>query len=123
MKIEVSNGELLDKLTILEIKLSRISNPGKRKNIEKEYQILHEAAGSLISKVKTLYADLLKINNQLWEAEDRIRDLEAHKKFDAEFIETARSVYHLNDERSGIKQEIDTLTGSAIREEKSYSDY
>ncbi|MFH0761222.1 MAG: DUF6165 family protein [Bacteroidota bacterium] len=123
MKIEVSNGELLDKLSILEIKLSRISDPAKRQNINKEYQILLKAASAAIPRVKTLYSDLLKVNVRLWETEDRIRGLESNKKFDAEFVETARSVYHLNDERSRIKTEIDVITGSNLREEKSYHGY
>jgi len=123
MKIEVSNGELLDKLSILEIKLSRIPDPLKKQYISKEFRILQVAAGSVLPKVKSLYADLLNVNTRLWDIEDRIRDLESDQQFDAEFVETARSVYHLNDERARIKREIDVLTGSKLREEKSYHGY
>jgi len=123
MKIEVSNGELLDKLSILEIKLSRIPDPLKKKNISKEFRILQEAAGSVLPSVQSLYVDLLNINTRLWNIEDRIRELESGQQFDAEFVETARSVYHLNDERARIKTEIDVITGSELREEKSYHGY
>ena len=123
MKIEVSNGELLDKLSILEIKVSKISDPVKLNNINKELVILQETAESVLPMVRTLYADLLRVNACLWAIEDHIRDLESHQQFDAGFVETARSVYHLNDERARIKREIDVITGSELIEEKSYQGY
>lgn len=123
MKIEVSNGELLDKLSILEIKLERIPDPLKQEYIRKEFQILKEASGSILPKVKPQYTDLLRVNMRLWDIEDRIRAFESTSQFDAEFVETARSVYHLNDERARIKREINEITGSELREEKSYQGY
>jgi hypothetical protein len=123
MKIEVSNGELLDKLSILEIKVSKISETVKLNNINKELVILQEAAKSVLPMVPTLYSDLLRVNARLWDIEDHIRNLESNQQFDAGFVETARSVYHLNDERARIKREIDVITGSELLEEKSYQGY
>ncbi len=123
MKIEVSNGELLDKLSILEIKVSKISEPVKLSNIKKELLILQEAAEWVLPMVPTLYADLRVVNGRLWDIEDHIRNLESDQQFDAGFVETARSVYHLNDERARIKREINMITGSELIEEKSYQDY
>lgn len=123
MKIEVSNGEIADKLTIIEIKLVRISDPGKLTNLKKEHAILEEALAGFMKKDDPLYLELYHINTQLWEIEDRIRDLERRKEFGPEFIETARSVYFRNDERSEIKRRINMLTGSGLIEEKSYEKY
>ncbi len=99
MKIEVSNGEIADKLTIIELKLERISDPDKLKNLKKEYAILDEAVMSFMKKDDPLYRELYQINSELWEIEDRIRDLERNKDFGEEFIQTARSVYFSNDKR------------------------
>ena len=123
MKIEVSNGEITDKLTIIEIKLGRIKDPAKLSNLNKEYLILNEAAQSIIDKSHPLYLELLKINNQLWDIEDHIRDLERTKDFGDDFIQTARSVYFINDQRSDVKRAINELTGSDLTEEKSYEQY
>ncbi len=123
MKIEVSNGEIVDKLTIIMIKLERISDKAKIENLTKEYIVLDEAVEKIISKEEKLFKDLLEVNTELWEIEDTIRDLERKKDFGAEFIETARSVYFKNDLRSEIKREINLKTGSGLIEEKSYEKY
>lgn len=123
MKIEVSNGEIVDKLTIIMIKLERISDKAKIENLTKEYIVLDEAVEKIISKEEKLFKDLLEVNTELWEIEDNIRDLERKKDFGAEFIETARSVYFKNDLRSEIKREINLKTGSGLIEEKSYEKY
>ncbi len=123
MQIEISNGELLDKLTILEIKLGKIGDPGKLANIEGEYSLLKPLARELIESVKPQYESLLQINAQLWKIEDTIRAFEQNKQFGDEFIQTARKVYLLNDERARIKKEINRLTNSGITEEKSYTGY
>ncbi|NOY38282.1 MAG: hypothetical protein GXO83_12010 [Chlorobi bacterium] len=123
MKIEVSNGEILDKLTIIEIKLEKISDPAKRKNLEKEYEILVEAAKGILPRTHRLYQALLEVNRQLWNIEDMIRELERRKVFGPAFVETARSVYHENDRRAALKREINEITGSGLIEEKSYKPY
>jgi len=123
MKIEVSNGEITDKLTIIEIKLERISDPSKRANLQKEFEILNDAVASIIDKKSQLYIDLYTINNQLWDIEDHIRDLERAKNFGDDFIQTARSVYVVNDKRSDAKRKINEITGSNLTEEKSYEAY
>jgi len=123
MKIEVSNGEITDKLTIIEIKLERISDPSKRANLQKEFEILNDAVASIIDKKSQLYIDLYTINNQLWDIEDHIRDLERAKNFGDDFIQTARSVYVVNDKRSDAKRKINEITGSNLTEEKSYEEY
>jgi hypothetical protein len=123
MKIEVSNGEIADKLTIVEIKKERITDPVKLANLEKEYQVLNEAVSAIIEKKHPLYRELYEINCQLWEIEDHIRDLERAKTFNGDFIETARAVYFTNDKRSEVKRKINELTGSNLTEEKSYEAY
>ncbi len=123
MKIEVSNGEIIDKLTILEIKLEKIEDPEKRRNIEKEYDLLHEEAARILPQNDPLYQQLKEVNRQLWDIEDRIRDLERNKNFGEEFIRTARSVYQQNDLRADLKRRINERTGSGLMEEKSYKPY
>ncbi len=123
MKIEVSNGEIVDKLTIIQIKLERIKDKDKIRNLKKEFDILDEAVKDIISKDHKLYKGLYEVNCKLWDIEDRIREFEKGGQFDEKFIETARAVYFTNDERSEIKKEINRLTGSNLVEEKSYEDY
>lgn len=123
MKIEVSNGEIIDKLTILQIKCERITDGDKLKNIRKEYDELREQASSVMSRTDPLYKALYEINCELWDIEDRIRDLERKKDFGREFIETARLVYLKNDKRAEIKREINIRTSSGLIEEKSYGKY
>lgn len=123
MQIEVSNGEIADKLAIIEIKLERIKDALKLANLRKEYEILNSAVAAIIDKKHAFYLDLYKINNQLWDIEDHIRDLERAKDFGDDFIQTARSVYFINDKRSDVKRKINELTGSNLTEEKSYEEY
>ena len=123
MKIEVSNGEIADKLTIIEIKLKHIQDTAKRKNLQNEYEVLDEAVKKIIDKNHEYYQELLKINQELWDIEDTIRDLERDKNFGEKFTETARAVYFTNDRRSEVKRQINELTGSNLVEEKSYQKY
>jgi peptidoglycan hydrolase CwlO-like protein len=123
MKIEVSNGEIIDKLTIIEIKLQRIKDKQKLINLQKEFDVLNEAAKSIIGKEDELYKKLFEINCNLWDIEDTIRELERNKDFGAKFIETARAVYFNNDTRAEVKKQINLKTGSNLIEEKSYEQY
>ncbi len=123
MKIEVSNGEIIDKLTIIRIKLERIMDKSKLGNLTKEYQELKSAADKILSPEDPLYEALYQVNCELWDIEDKIRDLERKKNFGDEFIKTARSVYFKNDKRSEVKREINIKTSSGFTEEKSYEKY
>jgi len=123
MKIEVSNGEIIDKLTILRIKLERIKDKAKLVNLQKEHDELSGASSSIVSDTDPLYVALYEVNCELWDIEDRIRDLERKKDFGEEFISTARAVYFMNDKRSEIKREINIKTSSGLIEEKSYEKY
>lgn len=123
MKIEVSNGEIIDKLTILQLKLERIQDREKLKNLSKEYDILIENAAAIMGISDPLYKSLYEINRELWDIEDRIRELERNRDFGDEFIATARSVYIKNDRRAEIKREINLKTSSDLIEEKSYRKY
>tara|TARA_B100001059_G_scaffold220685_1_gene242922 strand:- start:1082 stop:1459 length:378 start_codon:yes stop_codon:yes gene_type:complete len=125
MKIEVSNGELFDKLTILEIKLSKITDKDKLDNLMTEWEYINSQTLSyyqIYGDKLTLIVDKLDdLNNELWWIEDQIRLCEKQKVFDIEFVELARSVYKLNDERHDLKKEIDKITNSKFSEEKSYN--
>lgn len=129
MKIEVSNGEIIDKYTILEIKLSQIKDEAKLKNIQHEYDVLTPDVQSIYavskdeSHLKKLHNDLLTINKKLWDIEDDIRECERAKDFGKTFIDLARAVYYTNDDRSDVKKAINIYTGSDLIEEKSYEDY
>jgi hypothetical protein len=123
MKIEVSNGEIVDKLTIIEIKLERITDKEKHANLEKEFQVLDQAVSVIIKHSDPLYKALYNVNTELWDIEDHIRGLERNHEFGQDFIETARSVYFKNDLRSDIKRKINMSTGSGLIEEKSYDKY
>jgi len=125
MKIEVSNGELIDKLTILEIKLNKISDKDKLDNLMEEWEYINSRTISLYqifgTKIMELTDQLESTNKELWWVEDQLRLCEKEQRFDKEFVELARSVYKLNDERHAIKKNIDKLTNSKFSEEKSYS--
>ena len=125
MNIEVSHGEIVDKLTILQIKKENITDPSKLDNIVKEYDyLLSIVENDLgISTESPEYLELLSINNELWVIEDDIRDKEKVKEFDDDFIKLARSVYYTNDVRAKIKKEINLKYLSGFVEEKSYSNY
>ena len=124
--IPVSPGELLDKLTILEIKLDRIDDDGKVANVRREYELLSSAWAKAAvddDEVVVLRDRLRKVNEALWDIEDAIRDEERGRCFGDRFIELARSVYVRNDERAAFKKQINERLGSEIVEEKSYRDY
>ena len=124
--IPVSPGELIDKITILEIKGEFIKDSNKLKNVKLEYKLLINILEDKItgsSNLKMLRQQLKEINIELWHIEDEIRELEKNKLFKTDFITLARSVYFTNDKRSKIKKKINELLNSEIMEEKSYSDY
>jgi hypothetical protein len=124
--VPVSPGELLDKITILRIKSARMTDPAKLANVRVELDALERTwreSGAAIASVAPDEAALERVNEALWDIEDRIRDKEAAAEFDAAFIELARAVYVTNDERAAIKKRINTALGSRIVEEKSYQPY
>ena len=124
--VPVSPGELLDKITILEIKSERISDPEKVANVRIELELLRGTWSEAVEEddvIRTLHSELKDINETLWKIEDDIRDRERTGEFDTRFIELARAVYITNDRRSGIKKKLNLHLGSRIIEEKSYKDY
>jgi hypothetical protein len=125
MKIEVSNGEIADKFSILIIKKSKIKDDVKLNNIEKEIDSIIPIFLKIVKKkeVHDKYLDLEVVNKELWSIEDDIRECERQKDFGDKFIQLARSVYIKNDRRAEIKKEINLLTNSDIVEEKSYESY
>ena len=126
LQVPVSVGEVLDKITILQIKLAHISDTNKRVNIQNELDaLLPLVAGDVFTtdEMQGLMAELKSVNEALWDIEDDIREKEAAKSFDAEFIKLARAVYVTNDKRAEIKKQINLATGSALIEEKSYESY
>ena len=123
---EISAGELLDKISILEIKIDKIKSKDKQDEIKKEYKFLKEAQNLNIEDskdIKELFDEIKKVNLNLWIIEDKIRICEKNKNFGKEFIELSRSVYLNNDKRSKIKLEINKILGSNIREIKQYVSY
>ena len=126
LQVPVSVGEVLDKITILQIKLAHISDSAKRANVQNELDaLLPLVAGDAFTtnQMQGLVAQLKAVNEALWDIEDDIREKEASKSFDAEFISLARAVYVTNDKRAEIKKKINLATGSALIEEKSYEAY
>jgi len=122
-EIEVSIGEIVDKLSILRLKLLHISDKEKLKNVTKEYDYLYQIVFHKLNIDTSDFDKMVSINKILWDVEDRIREKEREKQFDSDFIEMARTVYITNDQRAEIKKEINTKYGSSFVEEKSYSDY
>ena len=123
---EISAGELLDKISILEIKLEKIKDKESHEEINKEYKILKEAQNlniELTEKLKYLFKEIKKVNRSLWNIEDKLRICEKNKDFGEAFIELARGVYFNNDKRAKIKSDINKILGSNIREIKKYVDY
>jgi len=123
---EISAGELLDKISILEIKLEKIKDKESHKEINKEYRILKEAQSlkiEITKELEYLSNELKKINQILWDIEDKLRISEKNKDFGEAFIELARGVYFNNDKRAKIKSDINKILGSNIREIKKYVDY
>ena len=124
--VEVSVGELLDKISILEIKQEKIKDPNKLKFIKDEYSILKEQLNTNVKstdEINKLYKSLKEINSKLWIIEDEKRLCEKEKRFDERFIKLSRDIHFLNDERAKIKFEINTLMDSNIKEIKEYTDY
>ena len=127
MKIEVSNGEILDKLSILELKLRFMEDEKQKSNVQKEYDLLKKASTEIFftnAKIfpEDFYNDLRNVNLKLWSIEHKIREKELRGEFDKDFIKLARSVYKTNDKRARIKKEINVFTGSMLVEEKHYED-
>lgn len=123
MKIEVSVGEIVDKLSILSIKKENIFEESKLINVVKEYEYLKNIVFDELKIEKEDFEEMVKINKSLWDIEDFLREKEKLKLFDDEFIELARSVYYTNDERASIKKRINNKYGSVFSEEKSYFKY
>lgn len=126
IKVPISPGELIDKITILEIKAANITDVAKLTNVKVELQLLTDTwrtSGHATSNIDAEWKQLRDINKKLWDIEDDIRDKERERKFDQEFIELARAVYVTNDERAAVKKQINTKLGSKIVEEKSYAKY
>ena len=126
MLSEISSGELLDKISILEIKLEKIKDKNNLEEINKEYKILKSVQNSNIeatNKIEKLFKEIKEVNINLWNIEDKLRICEKNKDFGENFIELARGVYLNNDKRSKIKSEINKILGSNIREIKQYVDY
>ncbi|HEY2616492.1 MAG TPA: DUF6165 family protein [Acetobacteraceae bacterium] len=122
-RVPVSWGELIDKITILEIKVERLRAPAARANAAHELTLLRAELAEPPAGLAALQAELAGVNRRLWDIEDDIRRKEASQAFDAGFIALARAVYHSNDERSRIKRAINELLGSGIIEEKQYVGY
>lgn len=125
MLVEVSIGEVFDKLSILTIKMDKIQDPIKRENVTKEYTSLKEALKGIDypSQVNDMFEDLTHVNLALWDIEDRIRLKESLQQFDDEFVELARSVYRTNDRRFDIKRQINSILNSELVEEKQHIKY
>ena len=123
MKIEVSIGEIVDKLSILQIKTQFIQYEVKLKNVKTEYDYLYNIVFNEMKIEQSDFSDMVSINQKLWKIEDDIRDKERDKEFDNVFVELARSVYVTNDERAEVKKGINVKYGSLFVEEKSYKQY
>lgn len=123
--VPVSVGELIDKLSILHVKKIKISNEEKLVLINKEFELLYNLSSVYLDspEIESLYHQLCDINEKLWDVEDRLRVIETEKKFEDEFIDFARKVYFTNDERFRLKNEINLITDSEIREVKEYVKY
>ena len=126
--VPISAGELIDKITILEIKQQKLQRPDALMNVKKELELLQQALNNAVKSFPaSIYIKLLRakqnleiVNQKLWNVEDTLREYEQEKNFEIEFVDLARSVYMLNDERASIKRSINILCGSSLIEEKSY---
>jgi len=123
--VPVSVGELIDKLSILQVKKGKVKNPDKLKFIEKEYDLLYDMCIEYFQDADILltFKELIDVNLKLWNIEDELRVIENTKDFGSHFIELARAVYYTNDERFRLKDKINTLTNSEIKEQKDYKEY
>lgn len=125
ISVPVSIGELIDKLSILHVKQNKISNQEKLEYINKEFELLYNMSSYYLNdlEVSKLYHELVNVNSKLWEIEDEIRILESKDIFNEQFIQLARKVYFTNDERFSLKNKINDLTNSEVREQKEYIEY
>jgi hypothetical protein len=125
INVPVSVGELIDKLSILQVKKTKVKNTEKLEYIKKEFELLYNLSSEYLNDmtIENLYHDLVNTNSNLWEIEDRLRVLELESKFEGEFIDLARKVYITNDRRFELKNEINSITSSEIREVKEYVNY
>jgi hypothetical protein len=124
VKIDISPGELFDRLTIIEIKLERIAPPEKLLHLRREYEDLCRLRDTIVAeKLAALVTELKAVNAQLWQSEDGIREHERRQDFGPSFVALARAIYRQNDRRSALKRAINECCGSALMEEKSYAAY
>lgn len=125
ISVPVSIGELIDKLSILHVKQNKISNQEKLSYINKEFELLYNMSSYYLNdlEISKLYHQLVEVNMKLWEIEDELRILESKDIFDESFIQLARKVYFTNDERFSLKNKINDLTNSEVREQKEYVEY
>ena len=123
--VPVSIGEMIDKLSILQVKKNKISDKTKLEFVNKEFEILQNLSSVYLNniEIESLYNQLVEINSSLWDIEDKLRVIEKEKRFEGEFISLARKVYFTNDERFRLKNEINLITSSEIREVKDYVKY
>ena len=123
--VPVSVGELIDKLSILHVKKTKINNEEKLTFINKEFELLYNMSSFYLNddEISKLYHQLVIVNSKLWEIEDELRVIELTKDFNSAFIELARQVYYTNDERFSLKNKINELTNSEVREQKDYVNY
>lgn len=121
----VSVGELIDKLSILHVKQTKITNEEKLEYINKEFELLYNLSSGFLDnpEIESLYHQLVETNSKLWDIEDRLRVIETEKRFEGEFIDYARKVYFTNDDRFRLKNEINSISNSEIREVKEYVKY
>jgi hypothetical protein len=125
VSIPVSVGEMIDKLSILQVKKIKVTDENKLEFINKEFELLYNFSSEYLNnlEIELIYSKLILVNTNLWDIEDKLRILEKEKKFDSEFVASARKVYFTNDERFRLKNEINLLTSSEIREIKDYVKY
>ncbi len=126
LNVQTAPGEFLDRLTILELKFERISDPAKLANVRRELELMRatwQASPLAGSDVAAVVAALKQVNATLWDIEDRIRRCESEQRFDSDFVELARAVYRTNDKRSAIKRDLNLALGSELLDEKSYTEY
>ena len=125
VSIPVSVGEMIDKLSILQVKKIKVTDENKLEFINKEFELLYNFSSEYLNnlEIELIYSKIILVNTNLWDIEDKLRILEKEKKFDSEFVASARKVYFTNDERFRLKNEINLLTSSEIREIKDYVKY
>lgn len=125
INIPVSVGEVVDKISILQIKMNKIKDPSKLKLVSKELKLLVDISQEWLVRydLDELLAQLKHVNGELWDVEDKLRIMERDKQFDEEFVALARAVYHLNDKRFSLKNEVNQMVNSTIKEVKDYVNY